>query len=265
MNRIYWDIDKIAMLTDHMDATAHSHGMIQFFLCLEGNLQIKAAGEIRVCPCIAVNQNVRHSFRAGSKRHLTIVFDPMSPMGIRLSRLMEGAPCRIFGEADIQALLPPALAMVQTFDADTYHRFIKALHGVLQADPPTPMDDRIRELLAILEHCDCHEHAIERYADTLCLSPSRLSHLFSEAGRYFPEKLPDLAPASACLPGHPPGQLHHRCRHERRLRFSLSFCLHGEAAHGCARPGHRERQRIFESFRIPGLLSWCHNKKEALL
>ena len=180
MNRIYWDIDKIAMLTDHMDATAHSHGMIQFFLCLEGNLQIKAAGEIRVCPCIAVNQNVRHSFRAGSKRHLTIVFDPMSPIGIRLSRLMEGAPCWIFGEADVQALLPPALAMVQTFDADTYHRFIKALHGVLQADPPTPMDDRIRELLAILEHCDCHEHAIERYADTLCLSPSRLSHLFSE-------------------------------------------------------------------------------------
>lgn len=180
MNRIYWDIDKIAMLTDHMDATAHSHGMIQFFLCLEGNLQIKAAGEIRVCPCIAVNQNVRHSFRAGSKRHLTIVFDPMSPMGIRLSWLMEGAPCWIFGEADVQALLPPALAMVQTFDADTYHRFIKALHGVLQADPPAPMDDRIRELLAILEHCDCHEHAIERYADTLCLSPSRLSHLFSE-------------------------------------------------------------------------------------
>ena len=138
MNRIYWDIDKIAMLTDHMDATAHSHGMIQFFLCLEGNLQIKAAGEIRVCPCIAVNQNVRHSFRAGSKRHLTIVFDPMSPIGIRLSRLMEGAPCRIFGEADVQALLPPALAMVQTFDADTYHRFIKALHGVLQADPLRP-------------------------------------------------------------------------------------------------------------------------------
>lgn len=180
MNRIYWDIDKIAMLTDHLDATAHSHGMIQFFLCLEGNLQIKAAGETRLCPCVAVNQNVLHSFRAGSKRHLTIVFDPMSPMGIRLSRLMGNAPCWIFGETDVQALLPPALAMVQTYDADTYHAFIQTLHGVLQADPPTPMDDRIRGLLNILENCDCHEHAIENYADTLCLSSSRLSHLFSE-------------------------------------------------------------------------------------
>ena len=34
--------------------------------------------------------------------------------------------------------------------------------------------------MAILEDCDCHEHAIEKYADTLCLSSSRLSHLFSE-------------------------------------------------------------------------------------
>ena len=79
MNRIYWDIDKIAMLTDHLDATAHSHDMIQFFLCLEGDLQIKVAGEVLVCPCIAVNQNVRHSFRAGRKNHLTMVLDPTSP------------------------------------------------------------------------------------------------------------------------------------------------------------------------------------------
>lgn len=180
MNRIYWDIDKIAMLTDHLDATAHSHGMIQFFLCLEGDLQIKVAGEVLVCPCIAVNQNVRHSFRAGRKNHLTMVLDPTSPLALRLSRLMEGKTYCVFGETKVQALLPPAQTMVQTFNADTYHAFIQALHGVLQADPPTPMDDRIRGLLNILENCDCHEHAIEKYADSLCLSPSRLSHLFSE-------------------------------------------------------------------------------------
>ena len=47
MNRIYWDIDKISMLTDHLDASAHSHGMIQFFLCLEDELEIRVgkAGE----------------------------------------------------------------------------------------------------------------------------------------------------------------------------------------------------------------------------
>lgn len=147
MNRIYWDIDKIAMLTDHLDATAHSHGMIQFFLCLEGDLQIKVAGEVLVCPCIAVNQNVRHSFRAGRKNHLTMVLDPTSPLALRLSRLMEGKTYCVFGEPKVQALLPPAQTMVQTFNADTYHAFIQALHGVLQADPPTPMDDRIRGLL----------------------------------------------------------------------------------------------------------------------
>lgn len=47
MNRIYWDIDKISMLTDHLDAPAHSHGMIQFFLCLEDELEIRVKG----CKC----------------------------------------------------------------------------------------------------------------------------------------------------------------------------------------------------------------------
>ena len=47
MNRIYWDIDKISMLTDHLDASAHSHGMIQFFLCLEDELEIRVKG----CKC----------------------------------------------------------------------------------------------------------------------------------------------------------------------------------------------------------------------
>ena len=45
MNRIYWDIDKISMLTDHLDASAHSPGMIQFFLCLEDELEIRVGKE----------------------------------------------------------------------------------------------------------------------------------------------------------------------------------------------------------------------------
>ena len=32
MNRIYWDIGQISMLTDALGASTHSHGMIQFFL-----------------------------------------------------------------------------------------------------------------------------------------------------------------------------------------------------------------------------------------
>ena len=58
MNRIYWDIDKISMLTDHLDASAHSHGMIQFFLCLEDELEIRVGKEKIMCSCILVRLNL---------------------------------------------------------------------------------------------------------------------------------------------------------------------------------------------------------------
>ena len=41
MNRIYWDIGQISMLTDALGASTHSHGMIQFLLALENRPVIK--------------------------------------------------------------------------------------------------------------------------------------------------------------------------------------------------------------------------------
>ena len=42
MNQIYWDTDRISIVTDTMDASSHKHAMMQFFVCTEGNLNLKA-------------------------------------------------------------------------------------------------------------------------------------------------------------------------------------------------------------------------------
>lgn len=34
MNRIYWQSDRIGMLTDHLNANKHAHWMLQLFLSL---------------------------------------------------------------------------------------------------------------------------------------------------------------------------------------------------------------------------------------
>lgn len=36
MNRIYWQSDRIGMLTDHLNANKHTHWMLQLFLSLDG-------------------------------------------------------------------------------------------------------------------------------------------------------------------------------------------------------------------------------------
>lgn len=40
------------------------------------------------------------------------------------------------------------------------------------------LDERIVELIELLQGCDCYDHTIDSFAKEICLSPSRLSHLF---------------------------------------------------------------------------------------
>ena len=49
MNHIFWDVDKITIMTDVMDATIHRHAMMQFFVCTEGKLDIKVGKEQPDC------------------------------------------------------------------------------------------------------------------------------------------------------------------------------------------------------------------------
>ena len=63
MNRIYWDIDKIASLTDHLEAATHSHGMIQFFLFLRGTPEMKVGKDRIHDRCLFVNVNVKHAVK----------------------------------------------------------------------------------------------------------------------------------------------------------------------------------------------------------
>lgn len=41
------------------------------------------------------------------------------------------------------------------------------------------LDERIIKVLGKLQTCDCYDHTIENLAKEVCLSPSRLSHLFA--------------------------------------------------------------------------------------
>ena len=181
MNRIYWDIDKISMLTDHLDASAHSHGMIQLFLCLEEKLEIKVGKEKVECTCILINKNVGHSFKANSKIHFTCVIEPVSDIGRKLNYLLQDRDYYILDESKASEMQQIAMAMVDTFDKATYMRLMKQIYRCFDITyPGKQFDERILEFLKMLECCSCDEHSIEEYADKLCISASRLSHLFSE-------------------------------------------------------------------------------------
>lgn len=181
MNRIYWDIDKISMLSDHLDTSSHSHCMLQFFLCLEDELEIKVRKKKLKCSCVLVNKNVEHSFKANNKIHFTCVVEPISDIGIKLNSILQDNDYYIIDDSKIDGIKKTANSMKDKFDIETYKKLMNQIYECFDiVHINKQFDDRILEFLKMIENCSCDEHSIEKYANKLCISTSRFSHLFSQ-------------------------------------------------------------------------------------
>jgi len=181
MNQIFWDIDKITILTDTMDASLHRHAMMQFFICTEGKLNLKVGKEQPDAKCILVNKNVKHSFNAGKRLCLTTIIEPVSALGLALDKLLDNKDYYIVDGSTADALIRQVISLKECPCKDQYLELIAGINGCFGLLPtPKLLDERIITFLEMLEHCDCDDHSIEEYAGELNLSASRLSHLFSE-------------------------------------------------------------------------------------
>lgn len=67
MNRIYWDRDKISILTDQIESIEHKHYAIQLFLSIDKPLNLYVSGKLIAGKCVIVNHNVNHVFSTGNK------------------------------------------------------------------------------------------------------------------------------------------------------------------------------------------------------
>ena len=182
MNHIYWDVNHISMLTDELGASAHSHGMIQFFLALNNRPDIKVGRKKLERPvCLFVQKNVKHSVRFHDGIIFTSVIEPASDMGAFLDSLMKDNDYYLVDDEVSEKLIEYALPMIDSFDRESYIRFLDQMYQCLGFQPEErQLDGRIIEFLNNLEDCTCLDHSVERFAEELSVSTSRLSHLFSE-------------------------------------------------------------------------------------
>lgn len=181
MNQIFWDVDRISILTDVMDASSHSHAMMQFFVCTEGRLNIRVGRDRPDTKCILVNKNVKHSFKAGNRVCFTVIIEPVSDLGLALDALLAGRDSYIVDDSKADSIIARVIRLKDQPDKETYSELMDAVYDCFDITPShKQLDERIVEFLEMLKHCSCDDHSIEAYADKLCLSASRLSHLFSE-------------------------------------------------------------------------------------
>ena len=182
MNQIYWDVDHISMLTDDLGASTHSHGMIQFILALDNVPDIKVGRKRIDNPvCLFVQKNVKHSVKFHDGVMFTSVIEPTSEIGAFLDDLMEGKDYYAVEDEVSKKLIDYARPMTESFDRESYLDFLNQMYTCLGYQPvERHLDERIIEFLNKLENCTCLDHSVDRFAEELSISTSRLSHLFSE-------------------------------------------------------------------------------------
>ena len=181
MNKIYWDRDKISIITDQIESVPHKHWAMQLFLSAEKNLEINIEGKKFPCRCIVINRNTLHSFSTGASLHFTMIIEPTSSLAKQLDKRMQGKKYHIFDNQDIEATRRLLLCLSDNSGMSEYREFMIQLYKFLSLKEQSKIyDNRIMELLYNIEQCNCNTHSIAFFADKVALSPSRLSHLFKE-------------------------------------------------------------------------------------
>lgn len=179
MLKLFWDKDNIAFVSNHVDAVEHSHCVLQIFLSFDKLLQVIVGGVSISGECIVINKNVQHKFTCNNKTCLSILLEPSSSFAKELIKKIDGNYLII--DNDIECIQQKANAITDTNDKEKYLDFVREFADYLGINRGTNvLDERINKLLDILKNCDCYDHTIANLAKEVCLSPSRLSHLFSE-------------------------------------------------------------------------------------
>lgn len=181
MNRIYWELDKISLLTDHLDAAKHSHWMLQLFLSIEDTMDICVADKWVSCKCIIVNKNISHSFSANKKLHFSAIIEPASVIADQLNKKLHDHDYYTLNTDSITKAQQSAKELIENNDILLYHAFIQKLYKALGIkESEKNYDERVSEFLRLIDCCSCNVHSISSFTDRLALSPSRFSHIFRE-------------------------------------------------------------------------------------
>ena len=192
MNKIYWDRDKISIITDQIESVPHKHWTMQLFLSIEKNLEIGVEDNKISCRCIVINRDILHSFSTGNNMYFTMIIEPTSSLAIQLEERMGGMKYYIFNNQDIEYIQNLLFCLIDSDGLREYREFMKQLYKFLGVKEQAEIhddrvkeqaeiyDDRVKDLLYEIERCNWDTHSIASFADKVALSPSRLSHLFKE-------------------------------------------------------------------------------------
>ena len=179
MTDILFEYNHILMRAEYRSPDIHKHLASHFVFCLNGELSCVVQDKIFQCSGVFITSDVEHTIYAESGDMLIFLFDPTSDMANNIdTQYLKGKDCTLIDDAIVQKL-----------------RKIWAEHGSnlktadelllnecqIGSGSIAMKDERIHKVISYLEKCDTiPEDIISSLCKNVCLSESRLSHLFKE-------------------------------------------------------------------------------------
>lgn len=129
MLKVFWDKDNIAFIGNQVNATEHSHCILQVFLSFDEPLQVTVENKRISGKCIIVNENARHIFSCDDKMRMSILIEPSSSFAKDLMKKMDGnyLICNNF----IERIQKKTVNLIDTGDKQLYSDFMQEFAAYL--------------------------------------------------------------------------------------------------------------------------------------
>lgn len=178
MTDILFENDHILIRSEYRTPDPHQHLASHIAVALRGYMHCEVSGDTFDAEGICIASDIRHTIFCESGDLLLYLFDTTSNRAARLEeQVLKGRPCSVLPQDLVEAIRLAALEDDKTFSEKDAE--ILRLCGLQNA--PREIDPRIEELLAYLQTLETVEpHIMDDLCQRVCLSSSRLSHLFRE-------------------------------------------------------------------------------------
>lgn len=155
------------------DAGLHSHHAIQLIRSLDSSFELIAEGEATRCGAALIPSGLPHTFSSDGDQLFIALIEPLGPRGTDLNVLASnlGRKC-----------LDDRLPSVSKADIDDPIQMADGMLGALLPDLPTypTLSPHVTAALAYLDEAIEGKPSLEEAASAAGISPSRLTHLFTE-------------------------------------------------------------------------------------
>ncbi|AVQ45375.1 helix-turn-helix domain-containing protein [Clostridium botulinum] len=189
MAEIFCALDHVLLLADYNDPEKHKHWAKHLLISLKGNFNCLIEGEKISCEGIMISSNVFHTIESNGEDLLVYIFDETTDISKEIEEIYLKNRDYYILKSDIVEKIRTIWnhSMGKTSDSkkieenysNSYEKILNACN--LKVKTPHIKDDRIKKVLKLLQDREeITDGTIAELAQIICLSQSRLSHLFKE-------------------------------------------------------------------------------------